>query len=49
MEQLLEQYYALPVTSNPKDFLDGKGHWGLTEEEHKMATSLAKQICAMNG
>jgi hypothetical protein len=46
MENLLEQYYSLPVTSNPKDFLAGKGHWGLTAEEHKLAMELAKQICS---
>jgi hypothetical protein len=46
MEKLLEQYYALPVTANPRDFLDGKGNWGLTESEYAEALKLAKQICA---
>jgi len=43
-ESLLDRYNALPVTSTPAEFLAGIGNWGLTEEEHKLATSLAKRI-----
>ena len=45
MEELLKEYYSLPVTAMPQDFLAGKGNWGLTEEEYKTAMELAKKIC----
>lgn len=35
-------YARLPVTATPKDFLAGKGNWGLTEREYKQAKRLAQ-------
>jgi hypothetical protein len=42
--KLEREYYALPVTATPKDFLLGHGNWGLAEWEYREAERLAKAI-----
>ena len=37
-------YDSLPVTLTPQEFMAGKGCWGLTQNEFKLATRLARII-----
>lgn len=44
----LKEYYALPVTESPEEFLKGYGNWGLTETEYKKAKTLAQLIIKLD-
>lgn len=40
----LAAYDQLPTTATPAEFLANEGNWGLTEQEHRLATTLANAI-----